>query len=217
MHHIFRLKACTRAKAKAKARTKALPVFVATALRRPAVVGAACPSSQSLAEVLAEVVPRRGRPTVVELGAGTGAISAEISRRLPAGGRQVAVEIDPHLADHLERTHPHLTVVRGDAANLDMLLANTVTPPVDAVISGLPWSLFPEDTQRRILAQICRRLSPGAGFSTFAYLHALPLAGARRFRQLLHTCFDDVVVTRAVWRNLPPALAYLCRHPRSDS
>lgn len=195
-------------------RAKDLPLFLATALRRPTTVGAFWPTSPGLGEVLAEVVPSHGQPTVVELGAGTGAVSTEISRRLPPGGRQVAIEIDPKLADHLERTRPHLTVLRGDAADLDTLLS---TPFVDAVVSALPWSMFSEHTQRRILTQICRRLSPGAGFSTIAYLHALPVAGARRFRQLLHTCFDEVVITRTVWRNLPPAVAYICRRPRPDA
>lgn len=198
-------------------RTHSLPVFLATAVRRPDVVGAAWPSSQNLAGVLAEVVPCRGRPIVLELGAGTGAVSSAISRRLPAGGRHIAIEIDPRLADHLERAYPHITVRRGDAAQLERLLSGAAVDRADAVVSGLPWSLFDEDRQRRILTQVCRALTPGAGFSTFAYLHALPLAGARRFRRLLHAYFDEVVITRTVWGNLPPALAYVCWHPRCDA
>lgn len=182
-------------------------------LRRPGVVGAVAPSSCGLGEVLATVVPRAGRPTVVELGPGTGAVSPMITRRLPRGGRHLAVEIDPELADHLERSHPQVTVLRGDAAELGRLLDAAGAPRVDAVVSGLPWSLFGEDQQRQILVQVCRALAPGGGFSTFAYRHAAPLAGARRFRALLDDYFDEVVVTRTVWRNLPPALAYICRHP----
>ncbi|MGH3900434.1 MAG: class I SAM-dependent methyltransferase [Pseudonocardiaceae bacterium] len=190
-----------------------LLVFLAAVLRRPGVVGAVVPSSRGLGEVLATVVPRDGRPTVVELGPGTGAVSTMITRRLPSGGRHLAVEIDPELADHLERLHPQVTVLRGDAAELGRLLDAAGAPRVDAVVSGLPWSLFGEDQQRRILAQVCRALAPGGGFSTFAYRHAAPLAGARRFRTLLDDYFGEVVVTHTVWCNLPPALAYLCRRP----
>ena len=60
--------------------------FLAAALRRPGTVGAVVPSSTRLAEVLAAVVPRAGAPVVVELGPGTGAVSAVIRRRLPAAG-----------------------------------------------------------------------------------------------------------------------------------
>ncbi|MGH3830438.1 MAG: class I SAM-dependent methyltransferase [Pseudonocardiaceae bacterium] len=188
-------------------------VFLAAVLRHPNVVGAVVPSSRDLSEVLATVVPRDGCPTVVELGAGTGAVSTMISCRLPAGGRHLAVEIDPELADHLERSHPHVTVLRGDAAQLGRLLDSVGAPRVNAVVSGLPWSLFSAEQQRQILAQVCQALAPGAGFSTFAYRHAASLAGARRFRALLHDYFDEVVVTRTVWRNLPPALVYICRRP----
>ena len=38
--------------------------------------------------------------------------------------------------------------------------------------------------------------------------------GARRFRALLDEVFDEVLTTRTVWRNLPPAVSYVCRRPR---
>jgi phosphatidylethanolamine/phosphatidyl-N-methylethanolamine N-methyltransferase len=188
-----------------------LLVFLAALLRQPGLVGAIAPSSRGLGELLATVVPRDGHPTVVELGPGTGAVSTVISRRLPPGGRHLAIEIDPALADHLERTHATVEVLRGDAAQLGGLLDAAGAPLVDAVVSGLPWSLFSENKQQQILGQVCRALAPGAGFSTFAYRHAAPLAGARRFRALLDSYFDEVVTTRTVWRNMPPALVYICR------
>jgi phospholipid N-methyltransferase len=194
-----------------------LLVFLTALLRQPGVVGAVAPSSADLGELLATVVPRRGRPTVVELGPGTGAVSSVISRRLPPDGRHLAVEIDRKLADHLERSHPQVTVLRGDAAQLSALLDAAGAPQVDAVVSSLPWSLFGEYQQRQILSQVSQALAPGAGFSTFAYRHAAALAGALRFRALLDDYFDEVVVTRTVWRNLPPALVYICRRPTRSS
>src|SRR5690606_34971614 len=86
---------------------------------------------------------------------------------------------------------------------------------VDAVVSGLPWSLFGETGQRRILAQVTQAMGQNGAFSTFAYRHAAFLAGAVRFRALLHELFDEVLVSRTVWRNLPPAHVYVCRRPRS--
>jgi phosphatidylethanolamine/phosphatidyl-N-methylethanolamine N-methyltransferase len=190
-----------------------LAVFVAAALRRPDIVGAITPSSRPLAGVLSSVVPRAGRPTVVELGAGTGAVSASISLRLPPAGRHLAVELDPVLAEHLRRTEHRMQVLHGDAAELDVLLRGAEVTSVDAVVSGLPWSIFDHARQRRILRQVCRALSAHGGFTTFAYRHATSLAGARRFRTLLHEHFDQVVITRTVWRNLPPALVYVCHRP----
>lgn len=192
---------------------QALPVFLAAALRRPGLVGAVAPSSRALGEVLAAVVPRHGRPTVVELGPGTGAVSTVIGTRLPPGGHHLALEIDSRMADLLQASHPQVTVVHGDAVDLGRLLRDQGVARVDAVVSGLPWSLFAEDRQRRVLTQVGQLLTPDGAFCTFAYRHAAWLAGAHRFRRLLDEHFDEVVVTRTVWGNLPPALAYLCRRP----
>jgi phospholipid N-methyltransferase len=65
-----------------------------------------------------------------------------------------------------------------------------------------------------VLDQVRRRLRPDGAFTTFAYLHALPLGLARRFAGRLRAAFDEVLVTRTVWRNVPPALTYVCRRSR---
>jgi phosphatidylethanolamine/phosphatidyl-N-methylethanolamine N-methyltransferase len=182
-------------------------------VRRPGAVGAVAPSSLGLAELLASVVPRTGAPLVVELGPGTGAVSAVIDRRLPAAGRHLAVELDPDMAAYLRHVRPSLEVVRGDARELGKLLAGRGVERVDAVVSGLPWALFDTPTQTAILGEVARLLGPNGAFTTFAYLHGLPLHTARRFRRTLAHTFDEVVVSKTVWRNLPPAFGYVCRRP----
>lgn len=197
------------------ATTSEYRIFLGAAARRPALIGAVAPSSRGLAAQLAAIVPSSGRPFVVELGPGTGSVSAAIRRRLPEHGRQLAVELDDRMVAFLRQRHPWLTVLPGDAADLPGLVGDAAVHRVDAVISGLPWSVFEHGHQQRILDGVGQLLGPGGAFTTFAYLHALPLAGARRFRAELTRRFDEVVQTRAVWRNLPPALVYVCRRPRS--
>ena len=196
------------------ATTAGFRTFVSTALRRPGTVGAVAPSSAGLAEQLAAVVPSGTARTVVELGPGTGVVSDAIQRRLPAEARHVAIEVDRQMAGHLRATRPRIEVVEGDAADLGKLLAESGLTEADAVVSGLPWALFPADQQRRILAQVAGSLAEGAAFTTFGYLHARPMAPARRFRKLLKETFDEVIVSTAVWRNVPPAWVYICRRPR---
>lgn len=190
-----------------------LTPFLAAALRSPATMGAVAPSSSLLAARLAAVVPRIGDPVVVELGPGTGSATAAIEHRLAGRGRHVAVEIDPVLAEHLRAEYPSVEVLIGDAAELERLLAEHDVPPADTVISALPWSLIDADTQRSIIEATARSLQPGGSFTTVAYVHGLPLTRARRFRALLGEVFDEVLTTRTVWWNLPPAVTYVCRRP----
>ena len=188
--------------------------FLAAALRNPATMGAVAPSSSQLAAQMAAVVPGVGEPVVVELGPGTGSVTTAIEHRLAGRGRHVAVEIDPVLAEHLRVEFPDVEVLVGDAAELERLLADHDVPVADAVLCGLPWSLISAGAQRAIVEATARLLRPEGSFATLAYVHALPLSPARRFRALLGEVFDEVLRTRTVWRNLPPAVAYVCRRPR---
>lgn len=187
--------------------------FVTRALREPSTVGAVLPSSPVLAEEMATIVPSTGSPVVVELGPGTGALSGAVARRIPEGGRHIAVELDTGMVEHLRATMPGVEVVQGDARELSSLLADAGVTSVDAVVSGLPWSLFPGDAQTSILGEVGSVLAQGAAFTTIAYAHALGMSGARLFRRRLGRAFDEVLTTRTVWRNVPPARVYVCRRP----
>lgn len=187
--------------------------FLSAALRRPATIGAVAPSSTGLADLLAAVTPTTGQPVVVELGPGTGTVSEAIQRRLPSGARHVAVEIDAAMVSYLRSAYPSLEVAHGDAADLTGILAGRGVTRADAVVSGLPWSLFRPARQREIVDHVAALLAPGAAFTTFAYRHAGAMAGARGFHRLLHATFDEVIVSHTVWWNMPPARIYVCRRP----
>lgn len=60
-------------------------------------------------------------PLVLEIGPGRGALTEKLLRRVD---RLVAIELDPHLAAHLERkfqSEPRLEVVKGDALETNLL------------------------------------------------------------------------------------------------
>lgn len=189
-----------------------LLAFVSSAARNPAVIGAVAPSGRALSDVLASVAPEDPAATVVELGPGTGVVSQALRRRMAPEARHVAVEIDPGMVTHLARTRPWLEVVRGDAKDLQKLLADIGITRVDTVVSGLPWTLFSREAQRGIMEQVSRVLAPDGVFTTFAYRHVMNLPTQRRFRELLEQSFDEVRLSPTVWRNVPPALCYQCRN-----
>jgi phospholipid N-methyltransferase len=177
-------------------------------------MGAIAPSSRHLAEAVCAPVPERGEPVVVELGAGTGPFTAEIQRRLGGRGRHLAVEIDPLLAQRLRDRHPGTEVIQRDAVHLRHLLDERGIESADVVVSGLPWALFPTAVQHRLMDATSAVLAPAGAFTAFTYLHAVPLSPARRFRGLLAERFEEVVPSRTIWRNTPPAFVLHARRPR---
>lgn len=186
--------------------------FLSAWVRNPVSMGAVAPSSRRLAEQLASLVPSRGAPVVVELGSGTGAISNAIERRLPPAATHLAIDANPAMVAYLRQRCPGVQALVGDARELDRLLAEHSVGGLDAVISGLPWALFPRSAQEAVLSQVVGALRPGGVFATFAYL-PMPMPTAVQFRKRLRHCFQDVTTTRIVWRNVPPAYCYVCRQP----
>ncbi|WP_049563294.1 class I SAM-dependent methyltransferase [Nonomuraea sp. SBT364] len=189
-------------------------LFLGQFLRAPATIGAFAPSSQRLAAAVCAPVPERGEPTVVELGPGTGPFTAEIQRRLAGRGHHLAVELNEPMATLLAERFPAVDVVNGDAAELAGLLTQRGLRQADVVVSGLPWAAFPTELQLALLGAVTAAMSPAGAFTTFSYIHAIPLSSARRFRSLLSERFEEVVAGRTVWRNAPPAFVFHARRPR---
>ncbi|MFD8075523.1 class I SAM-dependent methyltransferase [Streptomyces sp. NPDC059718] len=182
-------------------------------LRSPLTVGAVAPSGRSLAQVVTAPVPSAGHPVVVELGPGTGAFTTTIQRRLAGRGRHLAVELNERFAERLALTHPGVDVARADARDLASVLAARGLDAPDVIVSGLPWAAFASRDQRDVLAAVTSTLPAHGAFTTFAYVHARWTGPARRLIRSLRSQFDEVVVGRTVWANLPPALVYHCRRP----
>ncbi|MEY9838048.1 class I SAM-dependent methyltransferase [Streptacidiphilus sp. EB103A] len=191
-----------------------LTLFLGQLLHSPAQLGAIAPSSQHLARLVCAPVSERGEPVVVELGAGTGPFTVEIQRKLAGRGRHLAIEVNPHLADRLQRRCPGAEVIRQDAALLPFLLDERGIDRADVMVSGLPWALFPSSRQQQLMDVAAARLGPHGVFTAFTYLHAVPLPLAKRFRNLLDELFEEVVPSRTIWRNAPPAFVMHARRPR---
>ena len=187
--------------------------FLTRAVRNPSTVGAVLPTSGYVAAAVADVVPGSGRPTVLELGPGTGALSDAIRPRLPSGARHLAVEIDPEMVRYLRTRKPWLEVIEGDVSRLRSLLWDAGVGEVDAVISSIPWTLLPAEQQREVLGQVAEVLKPTGVFTTVTYLTTLWRSNTVAFTKLLRETFEEVLPRSAVWRNVPPARVYVCRRP----
>ena len=182
-------------------------------LRHPLLTGAVAASSPALARQMTGGIGLEQARTVVELGPGTGVFTEAVRRRVTPGTRIVAIEINRHLAENLAdryRGQP-VEVVHGSAADL----ASLVGSPVDAVVSGLPWTVMAEPVRLRILDAVTEVLAPTGVFTTFAYAHAAWTPPGRRFAAELRRRFGVTGRSRLVWGNLPPAFVHRATAPHA--
>lgn len=185
--------------------------FIKGFIKHPGAVGAIAPSSRYLASEMLRQIDWKTCSAVAEIGPGTGPFTQAILDQCGKSTRFFAVEINPQFVKHLKQRFPLADIVQADASDLKALCIERQISQIDALVSGLPWAAFSEDLQRKILTAILACLGPHGRFSTFAYLHGLPLPAGQRFRRLLNENFRSVEISPILWRNLPPAIVYHCQ------
>jgi phospholipid N-methyltransferase len=182
-------------------------LFFGKFLRHGRDIASFVPSSRFLARGVVEGVDFAAARCVVELGAGTGPITAELVRRAPSGCRLLVIERDPDFCARLRERFPGVDVAEADAVDLDRLLAERGLDAVDHFFCGLPLPSFAPRDRDRVLDVVSRRMVPGG---TFRQLTHMPWVYLRLYRRY----FRDVRF-RLVFRNLPPAGYYICRREAS--
>lgn len=184
-------------------------LFARKFLTQGRAVASVAPSSRQMARATLAGIDWDAARCVVELGAGTGPITAELVARARPQTRLVVVEIDPEMCGRLRARFPHVEVVQGDAGHLDKLLADRGISQVDHVIGGLPLPSFPAPLRNAVMAASARVLG-SAG--TFRQLTVMPLVYYR-----LYARSWSEIAFRFVPLNLPPGGVYVCRGYRGNS
>ena len=173
-----------------------LQLFARAICSGPQAVGAACPSSRRLADYMASQAVTASKGYIVELGAGTGVVTASLLNHGVAPERLIVVEKSALLAAHLKERFPDVTVLEGDAADLADLLGWRARR-VSVVVSSLPLKSLPKSTVDQIGLALDAILPKGATFIQFTYsLRCRAIDWAQEI-----TC----VHSRTIWRNVPPA------------
>jgi phospholipid N-methyltransferase len=184
--------------------------FLVQFRRAPRAVGAIVPSSDALAEAMIAPIDFAEARTIVEFGPGTGVMTAAILKRLGPDTKYVGIEINETFHRTLTIRFPTLHFFNRGAQDVTEILAALKIEGCDAIVCGLPWASLPIELQGRIMAGIMQVLRPGGVFVTFAYLQGLVMPAAGMLRRRLKAEFTRVETTKIVWRNVPPAFAYVC-------
>lgn len=177
--------------------------FLRSWIDKPLHMGAVMPSGKALARTMAAFVDKDAKGPVVELGPGTGAITAALLAHGIEQKRLVLVEFNPTFCVLLRERYPEATVVQGDAYALRDTLWEVLKEPASAVVSGLPLVTKPMLARLKLIRDAFAAMSPGAPFVQFTYSVAPPIP------KTLPGVSTEA--SERIWMNLPPARVWVYR------
>lgn len=165
-------------------------------------MGSLCPSSRFLAHHMANALTEFAlRGSVVELGAGTGPVTAALIERGVEPSKLFVVELSEELATGLATRFPQANVLCRSADDIFSVVGGENS----AVVSSLPFRSLPEEVCRSIMAEVDRVLSPGGLYIQFTYA----LFGELPYAPL---GYKKVGTTLALL-NIPPAKVVVYQKP----
>lgn len=168
--------------------------FFSRFLANPLRVGAIAPSSSYLAHAIAAAADLSS--DVLELGPGSGVITAALLARGLPPERLTLIEYDADFAAALREQFAGVRVIEGDAFAFPDLTGNAC---FSTVVSGLPLLNYPRDQGRALIAAALAR---GAFFVQFSYGWSAPVPPPEG---------ATVTLAARIWRNLPPAAVWVYR------
>jgi phosphatidylethanolamine/phosphatidyl-N-methylethanolamine N-methyltransferase len=174
-------------------------LFLREWLVNPQRTGSVAPSSPQLAAAMARWLPANREQYVLELGPGTGAVTAALLKHGLREDRLIAIEHNDTLAKLLRKRFTRAQIITGDAWQMDTLLRDCREPvkSVGAVISSLPLLNFPKEQADALAQKIRAMLVPQGRWVQYSYqIIKSRSRGADDFNQ---------ISSKIVWWNLPPA------------
>lgn len=184
-------------------------------------IGAVLPTSRYAARAMAAECARLPGPkTILEAGAGTGAITTEIIPHIGPNDHLVLCELNPHYAAYLRQRIAHDPIFKRVRDRITLYEMSVTDLPdtwqFDCIISAIPFTSIPPAVTQAILARYQELLKPHGTFTyiEYAYLRTLKRlfasSAARRTADAINAILDRAIERHQfrrdlVWRNLPPA------------
>ncbi len=151
--------------------TSAVGLFARNFFKYPSMLGSIVPSSRFLVkDLMSEIDWDRAR-VLVEFGPGVGTITREVLKRMRPDAVLVAIELNEEFVQYLGATirDSRLRIVHGSAAHVRRVLAEHGLAPADCIISGLPYSLLPEELRKEIVAESRQALKAEGSLLVFQF------------------------------------------------
>jgi len=178
--------------------------FMCAALVKFRQTGAIVPSQRFLTEKMIAPVPETYSGRIIELGAGSGALTLRLAAKCPEA-RILACEINPALARinrhnlDMAGINGRVQVIPDSAEHLLSEMDRRGMGKADFVLSGIPLGNLRRDRVIAIIDAVNRALVPGGMYIQFQY----SLLDRKRIR----TRFQSLRTVPALL-NFPPAVVY---------
>lgn len=139
---------------------------------------------------------------IVEFGPGTGTITIELLKRMPANAVLLAFEINEEFCVLLGQIKdPRLKIIRDTAENLELYMRENHVGTIDHIVSSLPMAMIPNGIVKNILRVVKKALSAKGLFIQYQY-------SLNAYRKLKNT-FKKVDLNFTPM-NIPPAFVFIC-------
>ena len=175
-------------------------IFARTWLRSPRKTGALVPSSPVLARAIVSHIDPHAAGWVVEIGAGTGAMTQALLDSGVPPSRILVVERNSKLCAVLRQRFPELNILHEDAQRLNEILQREGIEHVYAIISSLPLLSLPDAICHKIISEMSVVMKRGAFLMQFTYRWGSPIPEEDLSDHTLSAERTNIVL-----RNIPPA------------
>lgn len=177
--------------------------FLRESFRNLRLTGSVARSSRFLCKAMADSINPAEARVVVELGAGDGAITRFLLKRIGPEAHLYVFEINPVFVEKLKHTiqDPRICILPESAENMGALFSEREIESVDCIVSAIPFALLPEALADTIVNECYQWLRPGGKFIQYHY--------SPHLFGLYKQKFGNIHVQFIPW-NIPPAFVVSC-------
>jgi phospholipid N-methyltransferase len=178
--------------------------FFKVAMKSMKTSGTIAPSSRFLAKKMLDKIDFSSCKVLVELGAGNGAITHQILKKINPETQLICFEVNDYFYKELsEIKHPQLIVLKASAEEIQSELEKLGFSKACHIVSSLPLTIIPNEISNLILESSLESLEPNGTFVQYQY--------SLTYYKRLKAVFKEEISLGFELLNLPPAFVYRCK------
>jgi len=175
--------------------------FLQTFLKDASVASVTPTSKHAVKKICSKIDFVKPGMIIVEYGAGSGVVSIELLKKLPADGKLILIEQNAELANHLREifADPRVIISTSSAEHVATLLTKHGIDHVDAIISSIPFTFLPPLVAKSIIEKSAKLIGQTGVFVMFQF--------NPKSKKLLKQSFGQIK-TEIVPLNVPPLIVW---------